>query len=197
MILNSFKTDAIVLSKKKLKNKDLAINLYTKEKGKLFCIAKGINSIKSKRSPSYDTLNFINVSLNDSKGFIHVGETYLYTSFNNVKKHPKSIHYSYFLLESFSYLIPDEEKDLRTFMMLKNTLVSFNDSLRKSIVICFLRDLLLIQGFISEEDENRINYLIVQSSKDPSKLNFLLEYIIDKIQIISEKKLTSVEMLYL
>ncbi|PIP63744.1 hypothetical protein COW97_01050, partial [Candidatus Roizmanbacteria bacterium CG22_combo_CG10-13_8_21_14_all_34_12] len=56
----SLKTEAVVLKKKDLLNKDVLISVFSQDLGRLTLFAKGIKKITSRRSPHLQTGNLVN-----------------------------------------------------------------------------------------------------------------------------------------
>ncbi|MEK7109728.1 MAG: DNA repair protein RecO, partial [Patescibacteria group bacterium] len=70
----SLKTEAIVLKKKDLLNKDVLISLFTQDLGRLTIFAKGVKKITSRRSPHLQTGNLINVLISHKNDHYYLQE---------------------------------------------------------------------------------------------------------------------------
>ncbi len=80
------KLTAIVLKKKKLKDKDLLIFFFTREKGKIKAIAKGVQKVTSRRISHIDTGNLLRILVSDKGDFFYLYETELISGFSSLKK---------------------------------------------------------------------------------------------------------------
>ena len=85
-MIRSLKTEAIVLRKKDLLNRDVLISFFSQNLGRLTVFAKGIKKITSRRSPHLQTGNLINVLLSHKSDRFYLQESQLISGFSELKK---------------------------------------------------------------------------------------------------------------
>ena len=63
---------AIILDRKDFKEFDQIISVYTKEKGKLELLARGVKKITSKNSAHLEPFSFVDIEIAPGKGIDHL-----------------------------------------------------------------------------------------------------------------------------
>ncbi len=146
------KTEAIVLKRKELLNKDIVYTLLTAELGRVKATAKGVKSLTSKRSPHLQTGNLISVVLYKKEDFFYLQETDLKSGFSDIKKRAEKMSYLYFIFFVVDRLVPENQNEFEVFNLVKKFIIDL--SKRKAINITILEkylSLLLIKlGYINE-----------------------------------------------
>lgn len=117
------KTQAFILKKRRLLNKDLVITLFTEDFGKLNIIAKGVKSITSRRSPHLQTGNFIEAVITRKSEWSYLQETSLISAFSTIKYSREKSNYQYLMLFIIDRLLPQDQKEPKTYQILKKFLV--------------------------------------------------------------------------
>lgn len=150
---HGIKTEAIVLKKKQLLQKDILITLLTLERGKVSVIAKGIKNITSKRAPHIQTGNLLNVNLSDKGHVFYLQGTDLISAFSAIREHNEKTNRLYTFLFIIDRILPEavEEPELyrqvKSFMIeLSKTPEDINQLLRR-----YLQKTLMLLGYLQEE----------------------------------------------
>ena len=161
------KTQAFVLRKKALPGKDYFVVLFTREFGKVHCIAKGTRSFTSRRSPHLQTGNLLDVQLQESFSGYFLQETFLTTAFRKTKEDLSKINHLYTFLFVLDKMLPEQlpEPDVYQLTMKFLTVLSENDKFSKEETSKFLKRLL--------------HYLGYEFSGSPSQLVPYIEELID------------------
>lgn len=126
--MRNSKTEAFVLKKKRLLNKDLLLTLFTSDFGKISIIAKGARKITSRRLPHIQTGNLLNIVLNKKMGKNYLQETSLISAFSKIKGNSAKLNYQYFLFFILDRLLPESEQELEIYNLVKKFLVELSNS---------------------------------------------------------------------
>ena len=75
---------AIVLSRRDFRESDQIISLYTKEKGKLELLARGVKKITSKNSAHLEPFSLVDIDIAYGKEFNHLTKVQPIEYFKNI-----------------------------------------------------------------------------------------------------------------
>lgn len=150
----SIKTEAIVLRKRNLLNRDKLITLFTKELGKINIFAKGIKKITSRRLPHVQTANLINCIIQEKSSIYYLSETVLISGFSKIKKSTEKINDLYIFLFVLERLLPEHQAELEVYILTKKYLkrLSETDHSTKILLTEFLNKLLSLLGYINRNE---------------------------------------------
>ncbi len=168
-MIRSLKTEAIVLKKKDLLNKDVLISLFTQDLGRLTIFAKGVKKITSRRSPHLQTGNLINVILSHKNDHYYLQESQLISGFSELKKEEKKVKQLYLFLFILDRLIPENQKEERVYNLTKRFFIDLSRPLGKKNLglLYYLNKLMSLLGYLHED-------------KSINELKFLIEEIINE-----------------
>lgn len=148
----SFKTEAVVLKKKDLLNRDVLISLFTQDLGRLTVFAKGVKKITSRRSPHLQTGNLINVLVSHKNDHYYLQETELVSGFSELKKDENKVKALYLLLFVIEKLLPENQKEIKTYNLIKNFLIDLTKSTNpKLITVKYLTNIMIQLGYLDKE----------------------------------------------
>ncbi|MFA6017328.1 MAG: DNA repair protein RecO [Patescibacteria group bacterium] len=148
----NFKTEAIVLKKKDLLNRDVLISLFTQDLGRLTVFAKGVKKITSRRSPHLQTGNLINVLLSHKHDHYYLQESELLSGFSELKKDEKKVNNLYSFLFVLERLLPEQQKETKTYNLTKNFLIDLSKSIKPdSITVKYLTDIMMQLGYLDKK----------------------------------------------
>lgn len=111
----AFKVKAFVLKKRKLKDKDLQVILFSKEKGKISVFAKGVQKITSRRLSHLDTGNLISALIYESNDTFYLRETNLISGFSSIKEDFKKSLEFFCVLKALEKILPERQEDKKIF----------------------------------------------------------------------------------
>ncbi|OGD98833.1 DNA repair protein RecO [Candidatus Curtissbacteria bacterium RIFCSPLOWO2_01_FULL_38_11b] len=117
-----FKTEGIILLQKNLGEADKLLTLYTKDHGKLTCIAKGVRRPTSKKSGHVELGNWCEVFIAKGKNIDLLTEVEVKKAFGIENLTPEKVNYIYHLLEIVNLLTPINQKSSKVFYLLLNFL---------------------------------------------------------------------------
>lgn len=148
----SLKTEAIVLKKKDLLNKDVLISVFSQDLGRLTLFAKGIKKITSHRSPHLQTGNLINVLVSHKNDHYYLQESELVSGFSELKKNEKKVNNLYSFLFVLERLLPEQQKETKTYNLTKNFLIDLSKSVKPDIVTFqYLTDIMMQLGYLDQK----------------------------------------------
>lgn len=102
-------TTAIIIKKRRQKEGDLLITIFTPNLGKINCIAKGAQSIKSRRLGHLEIGSLIKVSLYEKNSYYWLSETESIFSFLCTSSSLSQINLLFYFLEIVNTLLPTEQ----------------------------------------------------------------------------------------
>lgn len=147
------KTEAFVLRRRQLLEKDAVIILLTESIGKLPVIAKGVHSITSRRLSSLMTGNLIQVVLAQSKDTYYLQQVTIVSLFSQIKKSPEAQRQAYFYLYLADNLLPEQQREEAAYIKIKKIMIALSKSFftpAQELAAC--KEFLLILGYRLKAD---------------------------------------------
>ena len=165
----SLKTEAIVLRKKDLLNRDVLISFFSQNLGRLTVFAKGVKKITSRRSPHLQTGNLINVIISHKNDRYYLQESQLISGFSELKKDEDKVKQLYFFLFILDRLLPENQKEERAYNLTKKFLIDLShpSGKKRLSLLYYLNKLMSLLGYLHED-------------KNFNELQFLIEEIINE-----------------
>lgn len=121
--MRNFTTECIVLKNINYKEADKIFTLYSRDRGKITAVAKGIRKISSRRKGIIDTFNHIKVSITESSNsFDYLTEVVPVTTFNYLKANLEYSVLGYYILELCERLTENNDPNENIFELLLKTL---------------------------------------------------------------------------
>ncbi len=156
------KTQAFVLRKKALPGKDYFVVLFTREFGKVHCIAKGTRSMNSRRSPHLQTGNLLDVQLQQGFSGYMLQETSLTSAFRKTKEDLRRINHLYTYFFVLDKMLPEELQENETYNLTMKflTVLSENEEFDSEETFKFLKRLLHYLGYeYSGSNSQLVSYI--------------------------------------
>jgi len=151
-MIRSLKTEAVVLRKKGLLNKDVLISLFTQDLGRLMIFAKGIKKITSRRSPHLQTGNLINILVSHKNDHYYLQESQLISGFSKLKKDENKVEQLYSFLFVLDRLLPEQQKETKIYNLTKNFLIDLSKSFEsETIIIRYLTKAMKLMGYLDKK----------------------------------------------
>ncbi|MBI5127613.1 DNA repair protein RecO [Candidatus Roizmanbacteria bacterium] len=148
------KTEAFVLKKKSLLNKDSLIFLLTKEQGKTVVTAKGVKKITSRRSPHLETGNLIFAVFNKKNDRLYLQETKLISGFSELKEVQDKVSKLYKFFFVLEKLLPENQKEEVVYNLTKSFLVKLSKSASNyDILTVYFNKLLRVLGYTKQSHD--------------------------------------------
>ena len=120
--MKSIKTPSIILSRKNIGEADKLIFLYTKDQGKIMAIARGLRKSQAKLAPALEIFNLSNIMITGQT--ITGAETI--NAFSSLRTNLETLEKAYYILNLVNEFTPDQDKDEKIFLSLKQTLKKLN-----------------------------------------------------------------------
>lgn len=151
-MIRSLKTEAIVLKKKDLLNKDVLISLFTQDLGRLTIFAKGVKKITSRRSPHLQTGNLINILISHKNDHYYLQESQMLSGFSELKKDENKVEQLYMFLFVLDRLLPEQQKETKIYNLTKNFLIDLSKSFKSgTIIIKYLTEAMKLMGYLDKK----------------------------------------------
>jgi DNA repair protein RecO (recombination protein O) len=149
--------EGIILKRKNYGETDRIITLYTRESGKISCIAKGVRKITSRRSGHVEVFHRVRVSYHDGKGMYMLTEAQSLDAHQGLSGDIVSVSYAYYLCELVDSLTADRQKHDDVYPLLSNALTQLDscktNKSRNKVVTGFANSLLRALGFLPLQEE--------------------------------------------
>jgi DNA repair protein RecO len=146
----TIKTEAVVLRKRNLLNKDIVLTVFSEKKGKIAVFAKGIRKITSRRQPHIQTGNLITVLLSEKNGRFYLQETTLISGFSKIKDSEIKHDPLYTMLFVLERILPENQQEDRVYELTKHFLIELSESEEFTTIrlAYYLNSLMRILGYI-------------------------------------------------
>lgn len=139
-----FSTKAIVINKQRRREGDLLITLLTPNLGKINCLAKGVQSLKSKRLGHLEIGTIIKTSLYDKNSFYWLSETESITAFLHSSSSLSQINLLFYFLEIVNRVLPFQQKQSEIYPIVIKAVESISQNRYSAFIkqeICLLDQL--------------------------------------------------------
>ena len=149
MISRGYKIEGIVIKRINFSETDKILTIFSRQKGKMVCLAKGIRKVSSKRAPSVELFNCIKAYVAKGRGMDILAETELVQSFSSLQRQLPAISSAYYLAEIIDRLTAEKQKHLFIYDLLLQSLekIDKKGNLQKEEHIDFQKILLTNLGF--------------------------------------------------
>lgn len=142
-----YKVEGIILKRTDFGEADRLITLFTRQKGKLRLLAKGIRKISSRRAGSLDLFNCTSVMVHQGKGIDLIGETQVSERFKLWRRDFKKIGAAYYFCELVDKLAAENQTNETIFFLLLDCLKRLAAEDVDSLIFYFEKKLLIASGF--------------------------------------------------
>ncbi len=126
---------AIVLSRRDFRESDQIVSVYTKEKGKLNLLARGIKKITSKNSAHLEPFSLVEIEVIPGKEIDHLTKVVPINYFSNIRADLQKSLAAGFVVSTTDKLLHTHEPDKKIFDLLTNWLNSLNISISEYLNI--------------------------------------------------------------
>ena len=124
----SFTTKAVVLKNFLYKDTDKIYTILSEDKGKISGIGKGVRKVSSRRGGNLDTLNVVEIQLNEHKsGQNYITEVKTIKSFRKIKENLELSNQAFYIAELVNKFVDEDEDVKPVFDLLIKSLESLQD----------------------------------------------------------------------
>ncbi len=145
--------EAIVLKRKNAGEADRLLTVFTRRKGKLRIVAKGVRKITSRRGPHVEVFNRVLATVHDGKTLTEVSTM---ETFAPVRKDLSRVGAAYYLCELVDGLLPEAQPHDDVFALLLQAFTTLGTVEKSRVPVLrerFARSLLRKLGFLAEGKE--------------------------------------------
>ncbi len=151
-----FKTEGIVLKRRNFGEADRILTVFSKDKGKISVVAKGVRRITSRRAGNVELLNQVIIYLHQSKGMPVLTEAVSLDTYQKIKEDLTLSTYAYHLIEIVDRLTAENQENRILYGHLVEVLKRLETNPRQILIRAFEVKILSVLGFI---DFNSKSYL--------------------------------------
>jgi len=147
-VIRTYTSEAIVLARRNYSETDRILSVYSKDKGKIALIAKGVRRTTSKKRGSIEVFSRIKFSAAKGKSLDILTEVVSIENYPRIRNNLKKVAVAYFIMESIGRLTAEGEKNYELYRLLVQNLKSLGKTGRlKMFRERFIYDALIILGF--------------------------------------------------
>lgn len=147
----SYSDTGIVLARKNLGEADRIIAVYSKSRGRLALLAKGVRRPKSRKRGHIESFNLIEFQAVSSHGLDLMTEAEVKDNFKNIKKSLKKVSLAFYMCEVVGKTTREHEENADIFYLLKDSLARLSEAKElKKLRMEFIEKLLIVLGFWPE-----------------------------------------------
>ena len=125
--MKTLKTEAVILKKKSLLNKDYLVTIFSQEEGKIKTFAKGAKKITSRRISHLQTGNLIETIIYRKDDRYYLQETQLISGFSKIKDSQVKSQYLYYFIFILERLLAENQRDTSAYNLLKKFLIELSE----------------------------------------------------------------------
>ncbi|MBN2044887.1 MAG: DNA repair protein RecO [Anaerolineales bacterium] len=123
----SFRVDAIVLKHHDYGEADRLLTIFTRQKGKLTAIAKGVRKVRSKKGGHLEPFTHSNLLLATGRTWFVVTQAEAQDSYPNLTRELEILGFASYLVELVDRFTYEEEENVPIFNLLKNSLARLDE----------------------------------------------------------------------
>ncbi len=147
-----YKAHGIVLSRRNIGEADRMITLFTKERGKVRVIAKGIRRIHSRRGPHLEVFRMVAATIHKGKMVDSITEVESRILLTIDTTGVQKMSFGYYLCELVDRLLPEHQEHADVFALMQTTFASLDRSNDAKVwerhIFSFALELLWILGYL-------------------------------------------------
>ncbi|MDP3724041.1 MAG: DNA repair protein RecO [bacterium] len=147
-----YHAEALVLKRSDFGEADRILTLYTRYRGKLHVIAKGVRRIHSRKGGNVEPVNWIRCFCAEGRNLDVLTEVETINAFQPLKDNLVLVGYAYHVIELLDRFLPDRDPHPSVFLLAVEMLQELIRHPRKIIVAAFEIKLLDQLGFWSSKD---------------------------------------------
>ncbi len=151
-----FKTEGIVLKRRNFGEADRILTVFSKDKGKIAVVAKGVRRITSRRAGNVELLNRVVIYLHQGKGMPILTEATSLDTYQKLKEDLTLSTYAYHIIELMDKLTAENQENGILYEHLVEVLKRLEKNPRQILIRAFEVKILSVLGFI---DFNSKSYL--------------------------------------
>jgi len=126
--MKSFCAEGIILRSRDFGEADKLVTIFTKRKGKIKVLAKGVRKVSSRRGGSLDALNQVKVFLQETKNLPFLTEVEAIQTFPSIKSDLAKLSIVFLMFELIDQFFSEEQENILIFNLLLDSLKGIEKS---------------------------------------------------------------------
>lgn len=149
--MNSYRIEAIVIKRRNYQEADRILTVFSKQKGKIQVLAKGVRKITSRRSSHVELLNLCVIGVHEGKMPV-LTEAESLNHYPSLKNDLRKAGYAFYVCELIDGMLAEHQENRAVFGLLEATLLELEivkDP--RPLIKRFEQELLILLGFWPKE----------------------------------------------
>lgn len=147
--MRGIKVEGIILKRRNLGEADRILTVFSYQRGKILCLAKGVRRITSRRSGNVELLNRVSMFLHQAKTFLILTEASSIDTFEKLKNNLTLSTVAFHIIELVDKLTAENQENRVVYEDLVNVLQRLSRNPRQILVRAFEVKILNKLGFVS------------------------------------------------
>ncbi len=149
--MRSYRLEGIVIKRKDFGEADRILTVFTKQKGKIQIVAKGVRRITSRRSSHVELLNQSIIGVYDGKLPI-LTEAQCLSHFSGLKNDLKKAGWAFYVCELVDGLLAENQEHRQVYSLIQRTLFELEITYDpRPLIKRFEQEILILLGFWPKE----------------------------------------------
>lgn len=152
--MRAYTSEGIVLARKSFSEADRIVAVYSKDRGLVKVVAKGVRRPLSRKRGHLEVFSVIKFQVSQGRGMGIMTEVETTEGFDSVRKSLPRVSLAYFFLEAVGKITHEGEKNPEIYNLLLKSLEKLKTQTDlKSLRLDFLKDLLVAGGYWPKDKE--------------------------------------------
>lgn len=156
--MKSYRIEGIVIKRKNFGEADRILTVFTKTKGKIKILAKGVRRITSRRGPNVELFNQVELSIHSGKTFDILTEAQVLNTFPEVRKNLDLVGLAFHVCEVIDGLCPEKDSHPKVYELLLGVL----NELDQGLIHSFEKNILQELGYLPKEHKEVDTTLFIE-----------------------------------
>lgn len=152
------------MRKRPLLEKDVLLDLFTLDQGKMTVTAKGVKKITSRRAPHLQTGNLVHFELQERHERWYLQQSQLISGFTAVRDHERRTSVMYILLFVLDRILPDAAPEPDVYILARRFMaeISRSEENEPAILKKYLYDVMVSLGYVQGEKTMKELIMIIE-----------------------------------
>ncbi len=150
--MRGFKTEGIVLKRRNFGEADRILTVFSKDRGKISILAKGVRRITSRRAGNVELLNRVSIFLHQTKGMPILTEAVSLDTYSKLKEDLTLSTVSFHILELVDKLTAENQESSNLYFNLTQVLKKLEQKPRQIFIRAFEVRILSLMGFANFQE---------------------------------------------
>ena len=148
MRLHSYSSEGIVLRRRSYGEADRILSVYSKDRGRITLIAKGIRRPKSRKRGHLEIFSLLKFQANSGRGIDLMTEADIVDDFKDIRRSLSRVSLAYYFMEVIGKITHESEKNEDLYMLILESLNKLKTETKlKDLRLDFVLKLLTLMGY--------------------------------------------------